>query len=115
MYSEAVAGAPVRAVVSFRDTDGVQHSVEVTARSLYEAVGCAIAEFRRARLVGDCEPRLMTELEVSVCPAPAETHRVPVKRFEEWLRAGGRSPAEQALKVRLRELLGAEQGSAGSR
>lgn len=97
----------MRALVSFQDPDGVRHAVEVTAASLYEAVGCAIAEFRRARLVPDCEPRGISELEVTVCPAaPAEVHRVPTRRFEAWLRGNGKSPAEQALKVRLRELLG---------
>jgi len=30
-----------------------------------------------------------------------------VSKVEAWLQSGGRNPNEQALKVRLRELLGA--------
>ena len=33
--------------VSYRDIEGVTHSVEITAESLYEAVAQAVARFRR--------------------------------------------------------------------
>ena len=33
--------------------------------------------------------------------------RVRVSKVEAWLQSGGRNPNEQALKVRLREWLGA--------
>jgi hypothetical protein len=37
---------------------------------------------------------------------PATSHEVRLSKIEAWLESGGRSPNEQALKVRLRELLG---------
>src|SRR5258708_39440252 len=46
-----------------------------------------------------------TALTVTV-KAPATSHEVRVSKIEAWLQSGGRSPNEQALKVRLRELLG---------
>jgi hypothetical protein len=38
--------------VSFRDSEGVEHAVEVEAWTLYEAVGLAIDRFRRLRRPG---------------------------------------------------------------
>src|SRR5580698_4138518 len=40
-----------RCRVSFVDGDGVEHAVELDARSLYEAVGLAIDRFRRCEHV----------------------------------------------------------------
>jgi len=50
-------------------------------------------------------PGLATLLTVTV-KAPATSHEVRVSRIEAWLQRGGRSPNEQAMKIRLRELLG---------
>jgi hypothetical protein len=36
---------------------------------------------------------------------PEVEHRVRIKDFENWLASNGKSPAEQALKSDLRELL----------
>jgi hypothetical protein len=38
--------------------------------------------------------------------APATSHEVRLSKIEAWLQSGVRSPNEQALKVRLRELMG---------
>ena len=40
-----------RCRVSFRDSDGIEHAVELDARTLYEAVGLAIERFRRCEHV----------------------------------------------------------------
>jgi hypothetical protein len=58
---------------------------------------------RRAKLM-ECEFGPVTELTVRVTP-PSEVHKLPVKRMQTWLNAMGRSPAEAALKSRLKELL----------
>ena len=50
-------------------------------------------------------PGSATLLTVMV-KAPAASHDVRLSNIEAWLQSGGRSPAEQALKVRLRELVG---------
>jgi hypothetical protein len=36
---------------------------------------------------------------------PAVVHEVPMQKLSSWLNGGGRSAAEQAVKVRLREML----------
>jgi hypothetical protein len=38
--------------------------------------------------------------------APVTSHEVRLSKIEAWLQSGGKSPNEQALKVRPRELLG---------
>jgi hypothetical protein len=85
--------------VSFTDQDGVRHSVEVEADSLYEATVKAIVVFRRC----DCEPGLMTKLEVEV--RTSIVHSLTRKRLEEWLKQGARSPKEAITKDRLKEML----------
>jgi|SRR5579859_1809072 len=90
-------------LVSFTDSEGIQHAVEVSASTLYEAAALAIAEFRRCGFT-DHAPGAATRLTVTV-RAPATSHEVRMSKIEAWLQSGGRSPNEQALKVRLRELL----------
>jgi hypothetical protein len=60
--------------VSFTDTNGIRHVVEVAATTLYEAATLAIAEFRRC---GFTENALgpATRLTVTVKP-PATSHEV---------------------------------------
>ncbi len=47
------------------DTSGIEHAVRVEASTMYEAAGLAIAAFRAAKL-HECEPGVMTELEIQV-------------------------------------------------
>ena len=91
-------------LVSFIDSESIQHAVEVSASTLYEAAALAIAEFRRCGFTAHA-PGQATRLTVTV-KAPATSHEVRVSKIEAWLQGGGRSPAEQALKVRLREQIG---------
>jgi hypothetical protein len=37
---------------------------------------------------------------------PEVEHRVRIKDFENWLDSAGKSPAEMALKSRLRDIIG---------
>jgi len=90
-------------LVSFTDSEGIRHAVEVAASSLYEAAALAIGEFRRCGFTADA-PGAATRLTVTV-KTPATLHEVRLSKIEAWLQSGGRSPNEQALKVRLRELL----------
>jgi hypothetical protein len=91
-------------LVSFTDSEGIRHAVEVAANSLYEAAALAIGEFRRCGFTADA-PGPATRLTVAV-QAPATAHEVRVSKIEAWLQGAGKSPNEQALKVRLRALLG---------
>jgi hypothetical protein len=82
---------------------GITHSVEVSAASLYEAATLALAEFRRCDFA-DAMFGPGTRLRVEVI-APATTHEVSVGKLTAWLVGGGKTPREQALKMRLRSLI----------
>jgi hypothetical protein len=94
--------------VSFIDTDRVQHSLEVSAASVYEACVLGMAEFRKC---GFAEIHFgpATILSVSV-KAPATEHSVPINKVQAWL-SRVRSPREQIEKSRLRAMLADQQSS----
>ena len=89
--------------MAFRDSDGVEHAVEVDARTLYEAVGLAIDRFSRCEHV-PYEPNGMHEFIVE-SREPSSEHRLTRNTFDTWLRRPGGSPADVALKTRLKGLL----------
>ena len=89
-------------LVSFTDSEGIRHSVEVTAGTLYEAAVMAIAQFRRCEFTTDA-PGPASRLTVAV-KMPSTTHEVQWGKIETWLQSAGK-PNEQPLKSRLRELL----------
>jgi hypothetical protein len=87
--------------VSFKDLDGTEHAVEVEAESLYEAVGLAIARFRKSPHIENEPGR-----EFLVEPRePSTQHRVGRKQFDDWLSKPGGSPKDVYLRGRLLELL----------
>ena len=90
--------------VTCRDIEGIEHSVEVTAEGLYEAVARGLVSFRNA----DCAGVLRTGLtRITVVPSDRKSsNTVRMRDFKAWLESNGRSPAEMALKSRLRGLLG---------
>ena len=87
-----------------RDAQGVEHTVEVTAQSLYEAVAQALRVFRED--AWSDEPNRGAASVVVTINQPQVEHRVRIKDFENWLDSAGRSPAEMALKSRLRDIIG---------
>jgi hypothetical protein len=89
-------------LVSFTDSEGIRHSVEVTASTLYEAAVLAINEFRRCGFTSN-EPGPATRLTVAL-KTPATSHEVQWGKIEAWLQSAGK-PNEQVMKGRLRELL----------
>ena len=82
---------------------GIEHAVEVSAQSVYEAVAQALRAFRDHEW---CEvlSHSMASVVVSV-KQPEVEHRVRIRDFENWLQSAGRSPAEMALKSWLRDIL----------
>jgi hypothetical protein len=86
-------------VVSYLDTSGIRHTVEVEASGLYEAAALALNTFRQH----DCDPGVMGKLEVEV--RSTITHTLTVQRLQSWLDGGAKNPKEAVLKERLRELL----------
>jgi hypothetical protein len=89
--------------VSFTDSEGLEHAVEVCAASVYEAAAFALAEFRRCGFA-DATFGPATRLIIRV-KQPETEHTVSVGKLQRWLDGGGKSPNEQVAKSRLREIL----------
>ena len=90
-----------RCTVSFTDSNGITHIARVSAATLFEAAALGVAEFRRCGFA-DAAPGVGTTLDVTVQSATT-THSLRLAKLEAWLNSSGRSPAEQALKVRLKD------------
>jgi hypothetical protein len=88
--------------VSCCDLSDVEHTVEVTADSLYEAVAQGLHVFRENDWINEVG-RGQT---ITVAAAhPEVQHKVRIQDLERWLESQGQTPAEVSLKGRLRELL----------
>ena len=90
--------------VAVKDIQDVEHSIEVTAETLFEAIATALAALQRDNWVGDIGEGLTT-VSVLVQQPPVK-HEVKMKDFLSWLRRQGRSPAEVILKQKLEKILG---------
>jgi hypothetical protein len=86
-------------IVSYLDSEGLRHTVELQAESLYEAAVMAIRTFRQH----DCEPGQASKLEVEV--RSSVTHTITPQRVFEWLSGGAKTPKEAVMKERLPALL----------
>ena len=86
-------------VVAYLDTEGLRHSVEVQADSLYEAAVLAMRTFK----AHDCEPGLISKLEVEI--RSSIVHTITPKKVRQWLNGGAKTPKEAVMKERLREML----------
>jgi hypothetical protein len=90
--------------VSCFDATGAEHAVEVTARSLFEAVARGLHVLRQNDWVDTIYQNSTITIAVK---EPQVEHKVRIRDFESWLASNGKSPAEQALKSDLRDLLNA--------
>jgi len=91
--------------VSYADADGAEHTVEVEADSLYEAVALAVAEFRQGEITTE-PPGPATEFRVTVIRKPIE-HRIRLDRVTKWARPTTRDgPAGITKRQHVRTLLG---------
>ena len=90
--------------MSFKDSEGIEHAVELEAKTLYEAVGLAIDRFRHCEHVG-YDPKGLHEFVVE-SREPGTQHRLTRNMFDAWLQRPGGSPADVARKHRLKGLLG---------
>jgi hypothetical protein len=94
-----------RCRVSYLDSRNIEHAVDVTADSLFEAAAVAVRAFREGALIDEL-PVAGTELRIVVLPLPVE-HRVRLQRVERWAQTGTvKSPVEKLRRDRVRELLG---------
>ena len=93
-----------KCTVAVKDVQDTEHSVEVTAETLYEAVATALATLQKDVWVGEIGQGFTT-VTVLVQQPPVK-HEVKMKDFVAWLGRQGRSPAEVILKQKLEKILG---------
>src|SRR5579872_4755725 len=86
--------------VSYQDIEGVKHSVEVSADSLYEAAALGMAAMKVPGWQN--APNLVIEVRVK---SPEILHSISNSVLSAWLARDGRTPKEQAVKARIQELL----------
>jgi len=86
-------------VVSYVDTSGIRHSVEVEADSMYEAAVLGVKVFRQH----DCEPREGNQLEIEV--RSSVVHTLTMRRIHDWLNGGAKTPKEAVMKEKLRGMM----------
>ena len=90
--------------VTIRDIDGIAHTVEVTASTVYEAVAQALAALRGHDWVAGI-PRGLNVVNVSVANVRVD-HQVKMADFERWLEKPGGSPREVIDRHGIRAILG---------
>jgi phosphoserine aminotransferase len=89
--------------VTIQEMEGITHTVEVTAESLYEAVAQGLAALRGHDWVMGIK---QDTVKVSVGNVRVE-HQVKLTDFTKWLeRTNASSPREMIQRQRLRSILG---------
>jgi hypothetical protein len=90
--------------VTIHDMEGVEHTVEVTASTLYEAVALGLRQIRGSEWVDGIATGLNT---VKVCVKNVQVeHTVKLGEFTKWVERNGSSPVEVIRKGKIREILG---------
>jgi hypothetical protein len=77
--------------VTIRDTEGIEHSAEVTAESLYEAVALGLRAIRQCSWVEDIGQNFT--IRVLARDTPVE-HTVEFRAFHKWLEQRGGRPSK---------------------
>ena len=95
---------PKACTVVVADLNETAHQLDVTAKTLYEAVAQALATVRGHDWVGDSR-RGLTDGRREGPESRGHAYR-QIQDFENWLNRGCKSPAETVLKARLRQMLG---------
>ena len=89
--------------MTVEDMEGVSHTVEVTASSLFEAVACGLVALRGNEWVAGIAQGLNV-IKVSVAGVRVQ-HEVKFIDFTKWLDRVGGSPRDISARRRLREIL----------
>jgi hypothetical protein len=99
------AAMPVRSCrVTIQDLDGVSHTVDVTAATLYEAVAQGLSLIRRGEWVAGIDQGLKV-VKVPVADIRFE-HEVKLMDLTKWLERPGGSPREVSDRHKIRAILG---------
>ena len=94
---------PTSCLVSFTDSEGIEHSIRVSAESLFEAAVEAMTAFKHSVLAETPMPP-GTRLTIRV-KGPEEEHTVTVAKVLSWLDGVATSPSDKLKKNLLRERL----------
>jgi hypothetical protein len=90
--------------VTIHDMEGVTHTVDVTAETLYEAVALGMAAIRTSDWATGIAQGLNT-VKVRVTNVPVE-HEVALKDFTKWLDKTNGSPREMTDRKCIKSILG---------
>jgi hypothetical protein len=90
--------------VTIKDLEGVKHTVQVTAETLYEAVALGLVAIRGNDWVMGLANGTNT-VQVSVVDIPIE-HSVKVQDFNAWLQRTAGTPQETSKRARIKAILG---------
>ncbi len=95
-----------RCIVRLKDCHNTEHSVEVYAESLYEAV---LRGLNRLKDVGweSNSGETIKRVEVEIHQEPTR-HIVDVPKLLKWVQEDAGYPAQQTRKEKLRKLLSAQ-------
>lgn len=88
--------------VSFKGPDGVSHSVDVEAESLFEAGALALSRLRKSGWAENVGPGTRLDIQVR---EPATAHTVTVLQIRRWCDGVAVSPDEVLKRKRVKELL----------
>jgi hypothetical protein len=88
--------------VSYTDTRGIRHSVEVEAESLYEAAVLGLRRFEDDPWLEPIGPATVLDVDVR---APATSHAISLQQVERWLAGTTKNPSESMKKAKLKMLL----------
>ena len=88
--------------VSYKDSRGIRHGVEVDAESLYEAVVLAVRRFREDLWSEQVAPGTVLDIEVR---EPAVSHSLSLQQVERWLAGATATPSEASKKAKLKTIL----------
>jgi hypothetical protein len=78
--------------VSITDMEGITHTVQVSASTLYEAVALGLRAVRKNAWAGEI-PEGLNTVRVQVLEDPTE-HAVQINKLQKWLDNPAGSPAE---------------------
>ena len=98
--------------VTIRDTEGLEHTAQVTASTLYEAVALALVSLRGKEWVAGI-PEGLNPVKICVTDIPVE-HTVTMKDFTRWLIREDGSPKDRISRSRVKEILGMLRPSSSS-
>jgi hypothetical protein len=90
--------------VTIKDMEGVSHTADVTAETLYEAVALGLVALRGKDWVSGIAEGFNV-VQVSVTDIPVK-HSVTLKDFNAWLGRAGRVPKEITSRQRVKKILG---------